>query len=108
MSNTIQPRPVSLFTIVFLFVLFAAGIFVANHFYAPAPLAAQNAAPENLTKELEWRATAQSRRAALAELNEAQRKKEAGYSWADQKAGAVQLPIDRAIELTAEKYGAKK
>ena len=104
----IPARPVSLITIVFLFVLFAAALLLARHYYAPAPFAPYNASPENLTKELEWRATPASRRAALTELKQAQLKKESGYTWIDQKAGVVQLPIERAMELTAQQYGAKK
>ncbi|MEY4688241.1 MAG: hypothetical protein RIR76_2264, partial [Verrucomicrobiota bacterium] len=32
----------------------------------------------------------------------------AGYTWIDRNAGTVQLPIRRAMELTAAEYGAKK
>jgi hypothetical protein len=97
-----------LFTIVFLFVLFALGLLVARHYYAPATVAAYNAAPENLSKDLEWRATAQSRRAVLAQVKTEQTAKLEGYSWVDQKSGLVRLPIERAMELTAAQYGAKK
>jgi hypothetical protein len=110
MSNPIptSARPVSLVTIIFLFVLFAAALLVARYLYHPASVAAYNAAPENLSKDLQWRATAESRRAALTELKAEQTKKENTYAWIDQTAGVVQLPIERAMELTVEKYGAKK
>lgn len=110
MSDTphARPRPVSLITIVFLFVLFAAALFVAHHFYAPASVAAYNAAPENLSKDLQWRATAAARRATLTEVKAEQAKKLESYAWIDRKAGVVQLPIARAMELTVEKYSAKK
>ncbi len=110
MSNSTQTpaRPVSLITIAFLFVLFAAALLVARYLYKPAQVAAYNAAPENLTKDLQWRATAESRRTALAQLKAEQTKKENNYAWIDQSTGAVQLPIERAMELTVEKYGAKK
>ena len=39
---------------------------------------------------------------------EKQAKQAASYAWVDQKAGVVQLPIDRAMELTAAHYGSKK
>lgn len=110
MSNPVPTpaRPVSLITIIFLFVLFAAALLVAHYLYKPASVAAYNAAPENLTKDLAWRATAASRREALAELKGEQLKRVNGYSWVDQKNGVVHLPIERAMELTVEKYGAKK
>lgn len=110
MSDPIKTpaRPVSLITIIFLFVLFTAALFVAHHFYRPAAVEAYNAAPENYAKDLAWRATAASRRTALAETKAEQEKKLNGYAWIDQKAGTVQLPIERAMELTVEKYGAQK
>lgn len=110
MSDTpiAKARPVSLITIIFLFVLFAAALLVAHHFYAPTQVAAYNAAPENLSKDLQWRATASARREMLKEVKAEQTKKLDSYAWIDRKAGVVQLPIERAMELTAEKYGAKK
>jgi hypothetical protein len=107
-TTTLRARPVSLFTIIFLFVLFAAALFVAHHFYHPASVAAYNAAPENLTKDLGWRATAAARREALQQTRAEQTKKLEGYGWVDRNAGVVHLPIERAMELTVQKYGAKK
>lgn len=101
-------RPVSLFTVAFLFVLFALGLLVARHYYSPARVAAYNAAPENLSKDLAWRATAAMRRDALAQVKTEQTEKLNGYGWVDQKSGVIRLPIERAMELTAEKYGAQK
>jgi hypothetical protein len=107
-TSATPARPVSLFTIVLLLVVFAAFFFAVRFFYHPAVTAPQNAAAENLSKDLEWRATTESRRAALKELREKQAKQATSYAWVDQKAGVVQLPIERAMELTAQKYGAKK
>ncbi len=101
-------RPVSLFTLVCLGLLFAAFFFIARHYYKPAASTPQNLAAENLTKELEWRATPEARRKALAEVRSNELKQAGGYAWIDQKAGKVQLPIDRAMELTVQRYGAKK
>jgi hypothetical protein len=67
-----------------------------------------NAAAENLPKELEWRATAESRRKALQEAREKEERAASSYGWIDQKAGTVQLPIRRAMELTAQEYGVRK
>lgn len=101
-------RPVSLFTIVFLFAVFAAFLLVIRYFYQPATLATYNAAPDNISKDFEWRATSEARRKALVELRDAEAKKVSGYAWVDQKAGTVQLPIDRAMELTARELAAKQ
>ena len=103
-------RPVSLFTIVFLLVLFAAFLLVVRYFYQPSTALPHAIAAENYPKdkETEWRATSDNRRQALVELRDGQSKQLSSYSWADQNKTKVQLPIDRAMELTAKQYGAKK
>lgn len=106
-------RPVSLFTIVFLLAVFASFLLVIRWFYHPSETAAFNARADNFPSqkdaaEVQWRATSESRRKALADLREEEAKKSGSYAWVDQKAGVVQLPIERAMELTAQKYGAKK
>ncbi len=107
-ASATPARPVSLLTIVFLFALFATFLLAIRWFYEPAMVSPQNAAAENLTKELEWRATAAVRREVLTAQRETEAKQATTYAWIDQKAGVVQLPIARAMELTAQKYGAKK
>ena len=86
-------RPVSLFTIVFLFAVFAAFLLVIRYFYQPATTSAFNAAPDNISKDLEWRANADSRRKTLQELHDDEAKKAASYAWIDQGAKTVRLPI---------------
>lgn len=110
MSDSSVPpaRPVSLITIVLLLGLCSAFLLVVRYLYQPAPVAAFNAAPENLTKDLEWRATAASRRQALVELRAREAKQAGTYAWVDQKAGVVQLPLERAMELTVQQYRAGK
>ena len=106
--NHTPARPVSLITTLFVLALFVGFYFVVRHYYVPTATAPQNAGAENLAKDLEWKATNASRRAALKELRENEAKQANAYGWVDQKAGVIQLPIGRAMELTAEKYGAKK
>jgi hypothetical protein len=101
-------RPVSLFTIVFLFVVFAAFLLAVRYFYSPSTIAPQSASVENLPKELEWRATAESRRAALNEQRQVEAKQATTYAWIDQNAGVVQLPIERAMELVVQESAAKQ
>ena len=101
-------RPVSLFTIVFLFAVFAAFLLVIRYFYQPATTSAFNAAPDNISKDLEWRANAANRRLTLKEHNDAQTAQMSSYAWIDQKEGVVRLPIERAMELTAREMASKQ
>ena len=101
-------RPVSLITTLFVLALFAGFYFVVRHYYVPTEPLPQDGAADNVGKDFEWKATSESRRAALKELREKEAGQVTSYGWADQKAGVVKLPIERAMELTAEKYGAKR
>lgn len=107
-SQTVAARPVSLLTIIAVFLLLGVVVLVGRQLYSPSAVTVQNAAAEHLPKELEWRATAETRRKALTELKEAQTQKEHSYAWIDRNAGVVQLPIERAMELTAGQYGKKQ
>src|SRR5437763_17087106 len=100
-------RPVSLFTIAFLLSIFAAFLLVIRWFYHPASTPAFVAPAENIPKDLAWRADRASRQKTLHEVREAEAKKAGSYGWVDQKAGVVELPSERAMELTVEKYGSK-
>jgi hypothetical protein len=102
-----QPRPVSLITIVAILALFAVVFVVVRRYYHPTTVSAFNAPAENLPKDLAWKASHETRRATLSDLREAQAKQGSSYAWVDQKAGVVQLPIERAMELTAQQYGKK-
>ena len=105
--NENPARPVSLFTIVCLFVLFAAFLLLVRYFYHPNTTLPNQTAAEKLPKEQEWRASTESRRVALTEMRKEQDAKAQAYGWVDQKAGIVQLPIERAMELTVQHYGKK-
>jgi hypothetical protein len=48
--------------------------------------------------------TADQRLKTLAELRAKEAQQLKSYAWVDQKAGVVQLPLDRAVQLTLEKY----
>ena len=95
-----SPRPVSLVAVIAIFVLLSPFWYVAHKVYlhhrAPAP---QNQAPDNLPKDMAWRATPADRRAYLADLRDKQSKQAGSYGWIDKKAGVVQLPIERAMEI---------
>lgn len=110
MSNSIaqSPRPVSLVTALLVLALFAGFALVVTHYYTPAATAPQNQQAENLPKDLEWKATPASRQNALADLHKRQAMQAASYAWIDEKAGVIQLPVQRAMELTVQRYGAQK
>lgn len=48
--------------------------------------------------------TPEQRKKNLAELRAKESHQLTSYGWVDQKAGVVQLPIDRAMELTLQHY----
>lgn len=52
--------------------------------------------------------TPAERKTRLAELRANEQKHAHSYAWIDQSAGAVQLPIERAMELTVQHYSARK
>jgi hypothetical protein len=100
------PRPVSLVAVAAIFVLLSLFWVVAVGVYVPGrPPAPQNEAPENLPKELAWKATPATRRAHLADLRDKEMKEAGSYGWADRNGGVVRLPIARAMELVAKENG---
>lgn len=107
-STATAPRPVALITTISILALSAIAWVVVANFYEPAAASPQNASFENLPKELAWKATPATRKQALADLRDQQAKQATSYAWVDQKAGVVQLPVERAMQLTADKYGSKK
>lgn len=110
MSETTTPpsRPVPLIAALFILALFGVFYVVVRKYYTPAAASPQNTVAENLSKDLEWKATPATRRDTLKELREKEAKQASSYAWVDKPAGVVQLPIERAMQLTAEKYGQKK
>jgi hypothetical protein len=100
------PRPVSLAAVFAVFILLSAFGVLAEKVYLPGRSPApQNETPENLPKDQAWRATPESRRQYLADLRKKQSEQAAAYGWVDQKAGVVQLPIPRAMELIVLEHG---
>jgi hypothetical protein len=93
------PRPVSLFTIFGVFVLFA--VFLVALYYVYLPKRTGSYSGDGIR-------TAQQREQILTDLRAKQGELATKYGWVDQKAGVVRLPIERAMELTVQQYGAKK
>jgi hypothetical protein len=99
---------VALITTLFIFAVVAIGWVVVSRLYEPTSTSPQNAVAENLPKELAWKATPATRKQALGELREKHAQQSTSYAWIDKNAGVVQLPIERAMQLTAAHYGSKK
>lgn len=105
MSESPSARPVSVAAFLAILACFALFLLVTWLAYRPQRLPApQNAAAERLAADQAWKATPAARQAYLAELRARQSRQLESYGWVDRKAGLVQLPIDRAMDLIARKY----
>ena len=108
-SSPLRTRPVSLFSVIGVFIGVALFLFVVRCTYLKHPAtAAENLPAEQLPEDQAWRATPEARREALSELRAKQEKQLADYGWVDQQKGVVQLPIDKAMELTLKDIQAKQ
>ena len=108
-QNAPASRPVSLVAVVAIFVLMSLFWVIVERVYLPTrSVAPQNETPENLGKDLAWKATPETRRQYLAELRKKQAEQGAAYGWVDQKNGVVQLPIARAMDLVIQEHGGAK
>ena len=107
-SSAHSPRPVALITTLFIFAVVATGWVLVSRLYDPTSTSPQNAVAENLPTELDWKATPATRKQALGELREKHAQQAISYAWIDKNTGVVQLPIERAMQLTAAQYGSKK
>lgn len=96
-SPVARPRAsrAPLVSVLGIFALFALFLALVYYVYLPRTT---GAFPDDGIR------TAEQRRKALAELRTKEAQLLTGYAWADQKAGVVQLPLDRAKELTLQQY----
>jgi hypothetical protein len=102
-------KPVSWFSVAFVFVGLGLFLLVVKYTYlAHRAPAAHTIAPEQLPADQAWKATPDTRKAALAELRANEQKRVGSYGWVDQAKGVVQLPIERAMELTVQELNAKQ
>jgi hypothetical protein len=108
-ETTPQARPVSLAAIVWIFLLMSLFGLLTDRVYSRHRSAPpQNETAENLPKDMVWKATPETRREYLAELRKKQSEQTASYGWVDRKAGVVQVPIERAMELVVQEEGGAK
>jgi hypothetical protein len=99
MSDSSPSRPVSLITVLFIFFGFALFLVAAYYVYLPRQTGVF--VDDGIH-------TPTQRKKTLNDLRETQAKQATTYGWVDQKTGVVRLPIDRAMELTAQQYGTAK
>lgn len=97
MSETSTPRS-SLVSVLAIFVLFALFLAVIYYVYVPRQTGPFDG---------DGVRTVEQRQKNLAELHAKDAKQAKTYAWVDQNAGVVQLPLERAIELTLQQYAAK-
>ena len=103
-----QPRPAGLPAALVILGSFALFLVLAFLLYArDLPAAPQDATPDRLPADMRWESTPEGRRAYLSDLRGRQAAQAASYGWVDRKAGIVQLPVDRAMELTVQAINAK-
>ncbi len=98
MSNSSPARPVSLFSILAIIVCLALFLLVVYWAYLPKQTGAFIG---------DGMRTAEERKQNLTELRLEEAKKANSYAWIDQSAGQIQLPIERAMELTVQRYRAQ-
>lgn len=98
------PRPVSVVTVLAILACFALFLVLVRLTFSSRPPAyiPETEVPDKLSADQAWQATPESRAAYLTELRDKQQKQATSYGWVDQKAGIVQVPIDRAMDLIVQ------
>jgi len=79
------------------FVIFLVVLDVA---YIPERQAAPEFDLSKIPPEDQWKYTPAGRLAHLTEMRAHEQAAQTGYAWVDRSKGVVQLPIDRAMQLT--------
>jgi hypothetical protein len=104
------PPPRGAFWVTFVAVIGCFAIFVIVLWLAYIPQ--RRLAPEvDLTKiprEEQWKYTAAGRQAHLDEMRAAEQAAATSYAWIDRDKGIVQLPLDRAMQLTLQELNAAR
>jgi hypothetical protein len=95
MSNSSTARPISVFSI--LAIIVCLSLFLLLVYWAYLPKQTGAFIGDGIR-------TAEERKTNLTELRIEEAKKANSYAWIDQSAGQVQLPIERAMELTVQRY----
>lgn len=99
MSDLPSSRRAPLVSVLAIFVLFALFLAVVYYVYAPRRTGIYTGDGVH---------TSEQRLQNLAELRAKEAQAATSYAWIDQPAGVVQLPLERARELTLQQYAKKK
>jgi hypothetical protein len=101
-------KSVSWVSVAAVFVGFGLFLLLVKFAYlSHRPPAPYTMAPEQLPADQAWKATPADRKAYLAELRKQQLQQATSYAWVDKNKGVVQLPIERAMELTVQEINAR-
>ena len=76
--------------------------------YLPARRAAPEVDLSQIPPEEQWKYTPAGRMAHLQEMRAHEQAAQTTYAWIDRSKGVVQLPIDRAEELTLQELNAQR
>ncbi len=87
------------------FVIFLVVLLLA---YLPQRRAAADVDLARIPPEEQWKYTPAGRQAHLDEMRARERTAQTTYAWIDRGKGVVQLPIDRAMELTLRDLNAAR
>ncbi len=87
------------------FVIFLVVLILA---YLPQRRAAAEVDLARIPAEEQWKYTPAGRQAHLAEMRAREQAAQTTYAWIDRGKGVVQLPIDRAVELTIRDLNAAR
>jgi hypothetical protein len=98
-DRTASPKPASLLSVLGILACFA--LFLLLVYIAYLPRQSGPYVGDGIRTPAE-------RLAKLEELSTNEQKHSQSYAWIDQSAGAVQLPIDRAMELTVQHYNSQR
>ncbi|MFI5380252.1 MAG: hypothetical protein ACHRHE_13215 [Tepidisphaerales bacterium] len=96
MSDSTSAKPVSLVSVLAILGCFALFLLLVYLVYLPKDSGAFIGDGIHTVAQREER---------LAKLRAHEAKQANHYAWIDQQAGVVQLPIERAMELTVQRYG---
>jgi len=99
MSDVNKTRPVSLVSVLAIMGCFALFLLLVYLAYIPKETGPYTG---------DGIRTPEERMKILAEVRDHVTQHQDSYAWIDQQAGVVQLPIERAMELTVQRYGHAK
>jgi len=87
---------------------FVVFLVVLDLAYIPERRLAPEVDLSKIPPEEQWKYTPEGRKAHLDEMRAREKSIATSYAWIDKSKGIVQLPIDRAMELTLQELNARR